>query len=260
MSNATIIVSREGRLAGITLNRPEKRNAMNLEMLEELSTALEQLAADDHISALIINGNGEHFCAGADIAWMQSAGTLTAKENQQDASVLANLLYQLYEFPKPTIALAHGATLGGGMGIISVCDIALAAKNTNFGFPEVRIGLAPSTISPYVLQAIGARKALYYFLTGTRFDAEESKTIGLIHQITDDDALYRAGHALAQTVMQNGPHALSAIKKLVHEVLQQNISVDSIEFTAKHLADLRVTDEAHEGLRAFLEKRSPDWS
>lgn len=260
MSHECIILSREGRLAGITLHRPEKRNAMNSQMLQELSAALKMLAEDENVAVLMINGSGEHFCAGADISWMKSAGTLTADQNRKDAEVLANLLYQLYEFPKPTIALAHGAVLGGGMGIVSACDIALAATSSNFGFPEVKIGLAPSTISPYVLKAIGARKALYYFLTGTRFDAEEAKRVGLIHQVTEEDALYRTGHALAQTLLQNGPQAQIAIKQLVHDVIQQDITNESSKFTAAHLADLRVTEEAKEGLLAFLEKRAPSWS
>lgn len=260
MSYETIIVSKEDKLAGITFNRPEKRNAMNGKMLEELSTALGVLAHDDSISVLMINGNGDHFCAGADISWMKSAGTLTDQENRDDAQVLANLLFQLHKFPKPTIALAHGAVLGGGMGIMSVCDIAIAATDASFGFPEVKIGLAPSTISPYVLKAIGERQALYYFLTGTRFDADKAQKIGLIHQVTEVDELYKSGSDIAQVLMKNGPQALVAIKQLVRQVSQENIDHDIGKFTADHLATLRATDEAHEGLKAFLEKRAPNWS
>jgi methylglutaconyl-CoA hydratase len=260
MNYQYLLVTREKGLAILTFNRPDKRNAMNGEMLKEISQVLTVLARDADVNVLIINGNGEHFCAGADISWMKTIGTLSPDENQEDAEVLANLLYQLYEFPKPTIALAHGAVLGGGMGIVSVCDIALAAKNASFGFPEVKIGIAPSTISPYVIAAIGARAAHYYFLTGVRFDAQEANRIGLIHQITDDTALYQTGHALAKTLLQNGPNALTAVKHLIHSVASEKITTDLGKKTAQHLANLRKSPEAQEGLKAFLEKRAPAWN
>lgn len=260
MSYQYLIVSKEKDLAILTFNRADKRNAMNGDMLKEISSALQVLANDAEVSVLIINGNGEHFCAGADISWMKTVGTFSPEDNQRDAEVLANLLHQLYEFPKPTIALAHGAVLGGGMGIVSVCDIALAAKNSSFGFPEVKIGIAPSTISPYVMTAIGSRAAHYYFLTGVRFDAEEAQRIGLIHQVTDDAALYQTGHALAQTLLQNGPKALIAVKQLIHRVASEKITPELGKMTAQHLANLRMSAEAQEGLMAFLEKRAPTWN
>lgn len=260
MSYQYLMVSKEKDLAILTFNRTDKRNAMNGDMLKEISRALQVLANDAEVSVLIINGNGEHFCAGADISWMKAVGGFSPEENQRDAEVLANLLYQLYEFPKPTIALAHGAVLGGGMGIVSVCDIALAAKNSSFGFPEVKIGIAPSTISPYVITAIGARAAHYYFLTGVRFDAEEAHRIGLIHQVTDDAMLYQTGHALAKTLLQNGPKALMAVKQLIHRVASEKITPELSKLTAQHLANLRMSAEAQEGLKAFLEKRAPTWN
>lgn len=260
MSYKTIKLAKEQGMAILTLNRPEKRNAMNGEMIGELSHALTALHSDNSTSVLLINGSGDHFCAGADISWMKQLGSLSPEENLADAEALANLLYQFHQFPKPIIAAAHGAILGGGMGIISVCDIVLAATNSSFGFPEVKIGLAPSTISPYVLAAIGERNARYYFLTGNRFDVHEAHRIGLVHQVTDEDALFRTSHAMAQTLLQNGPKALIAIKRLVHEVAHERISSGLSEQTAKHLADLRSTPEAIEGLKAFLEKRTPEWN
>jgi methylglutaconyl-CoA hydratase len=255
-----LTVTREKRLATLTLNRPDKRNAMNGDMIREIGDALKLLASDKTVSVLIINGNGEHFCAGADINWMKAVGTFTADENLRDAEVLANMLHQLYEFPKPTIALAHGAVLGGGMGIVSACDIALAAKNSSFGFPEVKMGIAPSTISPYVMRAIGEKAANYYFLTGTRFNAEEAERIGLIKQCVEDDELYQTGQTLAQTLLQNAPNALAAIKQLIHRVAHEKITPELSKITAKHLADIRKADEAQEGLKAFLEKRAPQWN
>lgn len=260
MNYQYLLVTREKGLAILTFNRPDKRNAMNGDMLKEISAAMHELEEDKSVSVVIINGNGEHFCAGADINWMKTVGTFTPEENQRDAEVLANLLHQIYEFPKPTIALAHGAVLGGGMGMLSVCDIALAAKNSSYGFPEVKMGIAPSTISPYVIHAIGPRAAHYYFLTGVRFDASEAHRIGLIHQVTDDAALYQTGHALAQTLLLNAPKALSAVKQLIHRVASEKISPELSIMTAKHLAGLRMSPEAQEGLKAFLEKRAPVWN
>lgn len=259
MKYETLTIKYENHLAILTLNRPEKRNAMNGAMIRELTSAFADFQKNDDVRVVLLTGEGEHFCAGADINWMKEIGKMSASENQQDASLLANLLYQLYQFPKPTIALAHGAVLGGGMGIISVCDIAIAAKTASFGFPEAKIGIAPSTISPYVIAAMGERAAHYYFLTGVRFGADEACRMNLVHQVVEQDALYQTGHALAQTMLQNGPHALAAVKQLIHEVANEKISPQLGQFTAKHLAALRTSNEAQEGLSAFLEKRSPQW-
>lgn len=254
-----LLVKKEKGLAVVTFNRIEKRNAMNGEMIREISTVLRQLAEDESVNVLMINGNGEHFCAGADINWMKAVGTLSAEENQRDAEVLADMLFQLHQFPKPTIALVHGAVLGGGMGITAACDMSLAAQTSSFGFPEVKMGIAPSTISPYVISAIGERASHYYFLTGIRFDAQEAHRIGLVHQIIEDAALYQTGHALAQTLLQNGPQALTAVKQLIRRVSKEKITRELGKITAKHLAELRISPEAQEGLKAFLEKRTPAW-
>lgn len=259
MTYKMIELTKEKGLATVTFNRPEKRNAMNAEMIKELISVLHALAKDNEVNVLIITGNGEHFCAGADISWMKTIGTVSAEDNQRDAEMLADFLYQLYEFPKPTIALAHGAVLGGGLGIVSVCDIAIAAKSASFGFPEAKIGIAPSTISPYVMAAIGERAAHYYFLTGIRFGAEESHRIGLAHQVAEDDALKQTGQTLAQTLLQNSPAALKSIKELIHQVASEKITPELGRYTSRHLAKLRTSPEAQEGLKAFLEKRAPQW-
>jgi methylglutaconyl-CoA hydratase len=253
-----ILVAKADAIATITLNRPDKHNAMHGPLIAELSSALKNIAKDDS-KVLLLNGNGDNFCAGGDIAWMQKIAAASKDENENDAQSLANLLYQLYCFPKPTIVLAHGASLGGGLGLLAAADIAIAANNAMFGLPEVNIGLTPSMISPYLIAAIGERMAQYYFLTGERFTADVAYRIGLIHQVTEKDALLSVGISLAQTILQNGPNALRAAKHLIREVSHEKISERLVQRTAEHLAELRTTPEAQEGLKAFLEKRKPVW-
>jgi methylglutaconyl-CoA hydratase len=251
-------LSQANDIATITLNRPDKRNAMHGPFVAELLTALNQFAHDD-TRVLLVHGNGENFCAGGDIAWMQKMIDASDTDNVQDAQLLADVLYQLHVFPKPTIVLAHGAVLGGGFGLLAAADIAIATKSTMFGLPEVKIGLTPSMISPYVINAIGERMARYYFLTGERFSAEEAFRIGLIHHITNDDALMSVGMSIAQTLLQNSPQALREAKQLIHEIANTQLSGHLTQKTAMHLAKLRKTNEAQEGLKAFLEKRKPRW-
>lgn len=259
MSYEFILVSQSDGIVTLTLNRPEKRNAMNAQVIKELLHALHSISSDDNARILLIASNSEHFCAGADIAWMEKIAAGSYEENYDDAQLIADLMYQLYSFPKPTIVLAQGATLGGGLGLLSACDIAIAAKNTSFGFSEVKIGIVPSTISPYVIAAIGERAAHYYFLTGERFGVEEARRIGLIHQMTENEALLSTGMSVAKILLQNSPHALTAAKQLIRRVTKEKISEELGQKTAEHLANLRMTPEAQEGLRAFLEKRTPSW-
>jgi methylglutaconyl-CoA hydratase len=252
-----ISVATANKVTTNTLNRPQKRNAMNGEMIQALSQHLRALADQPTSQILVFRGEGEHFCAGADIDWMQKIAMANEQENYTDAQSLADLLYQLYIYPKPTIALVHGMVLGGGMGIVAACDIALARGEAQFGFPEVKIGLVPSTISPYILAAIGERAARYYFLTGERFDANEAKKLGLIHQVTDD--LSEASKALTETLAKNGPQALGTVKQLIRHVNAEPLTELLAQKTATHLANLRSTAEAQEGLKSFLEKRKPNW-
>jgi methylglutaconyl-CoA hydratase len=259
MTTDLVIVSESDRIATVTLNRPEKRNAMHGPLIAELQKVLGILAADSS-RILIINGNGENFCAGGDIAWMQQIAAGSEDQNYDDAQSLADLLYQLYTFPKPTLVLAHGATLGGGLGLLAAADIAIASKNASFGLPEVKIGITPSMISPYMISAIGERAAHYYFLTGERFNADVALRIGLIHQVTENEALLSTGMTVAQLILQNSPQALHSAKQLIRRVSKRAITEDLAQKTAEHLAELRATPEAQEGLRAFLEKRTPNWT
>jgi methylglutaconyl-CoA hydratase len=243
----------------LTLNRPEKRNALDGQLISTLHHALTTLAHDTHTRMVIITGNGDHFCAGADISWMEKFAQASYEENKVDAEQLADMLYQLYMFPKPTLVLAHGATLGGGLGLVAAADFSLAAENATFGFPEVKMGLIPAVISPYVIMAMGERAAHYYFLTGIRFHVIEAQRLGLIQQITANDLLIEAGTALAQTLLQNAPEAMGSAKQLIRQVSSVKVSEALVEDTAAQLATRRVSPEAQEGLRAFLEKRTPKW-
>lgn len=259
MAYEFISVAEVDNIVTISLNRPEKRNAMHGPLLQELLSALKQLANEDASRVLMMNGHGDHFCAGGDILWMQKIATSSEDQNYQDAQLLADVLYQLYNFPKPTLVLAKGATLGGGLGLLAAADIAIAAKDATFGLPEVKIGVTPSMISPYVISAIGERAAHFYFLTGERFGTSEAYKMGLIHQVTENDALMSIGITIAKAILQNSPKALHAAKQLIRRVSGKEITTDLAQKTAQHLAELRATPEAQEGLRAFIEKRTPDW-
>lgn len=254
-----IVTTTVNAITMISLNRPEKRNAMHADLIHELHATLTQLEADQQTRVVMINGNGEHFCAGADIAWMQKIALGSYKENYDDAQLIADLMQQLYTYTKPTIVLAHGATMGGGLGLLASCDIALAATNAVFGFSEVKIGLAPSTISPYVIAAIGERMARYYFLTGEKFDAKTAHQIGLVHHIEEADSLVQLGMTIAQNLLQNGPIAMTAVKQLIRHVSKHEINSDLAQKTAEHLAHLRASPEGQEGLRSFVEKRPANW-
>jgi methylglutaconyl-CoA hydratase len=259
MTSQFIVVSSSDGITTIALNRVEKRNAINAELIHELIRALSVIAADGQSRVLLIHGHGDHFCAGADISWLKEMMNAENNKNYQDAYMLADLMYQLYSFPKPTIALAHGATRGGGLGLLATCDIAIATKSATFSFSEVKIGLAASTISPYVIAAMGERAAHYYLLTGEQFSAEEAHRINLIHQISEDEALMSTGITIAKILLQNSPNALIATKQLIRRVSREKISEDLSQKTAEHLVNLSTSREAQEGFKAFLEKRSPRW-
>ena len=257
---AHIIVTHPDKEIGLlTLNRPEKRNALDGVMIHEWITVLQKMAKDKKIRVVILAGNGEHFCAGADIAWMQKMAKSTHVENVQDAMQLAILLKTIYTFPKPIIGLVQGAVMGGGLGVIACCDIVLAADNAVFCFSEAKMGLTPSVISPYVIPVIGERAARYYYLTAEKFAVQQALELKLIQQIVTPVKLSATGLTLARTLLQNSPHALIEAKKLIRYIAAEKFSDKLIQFTAEHLADMRVFDDAKEGLNAFLEKRAPVW-
>lgn len=260
MTYEYINVQVEKKIATVRLNRPDKRNAMHGPMIAELTRALETLAIQEDVIALVIHGKGDHFCAGADIQWMQTVTSGSREQNYDDAQYLADLMYALYSFPKPTIAAVHGAAMGGGLGIIAACDIAVATHDASFAFSEVKIGITPSTISPYVLAAIGERAAHYYFLTGEKFDADTAQRIRLIHQICENNNLLEKVNKITDMLRHNSPHAMKEIKQLLRGIAKEKISDALSQKTAEHLANIRMSPQAKEGLLAFSEKRAPLWN
>lgn len=245
--------------AVITLNRAELHNAFDDTLIAELSDALDQIANNKQVRYVILRANGKHFCAGADMNWMQRMASFSDEENYQDAYQLSMLLHKLNEFPRPVIALAHGAVYGGGLGLIACCDVVVATKNARFCFSEVKLGMIPATISPFVLQAIGARQARRYFLTAETFTADTAKQLGLVHEVVANNALDSHLEELDKTLLQASPVAQTQCKQLIHTVSQQPISEQLLQDTAKQLANVRGSAEAKTGLSAFLNKQKPDW-
>jgi methylglutaconyl-CoA hydratase len=245
--------------ATITLNRPDVRNAFNDEVIFELTKAFHDLGGRADVRCIVLAGNGPAFCAGADLNWMRRMASYTHRENFADAAALAEMLRAIYHCPKPTIARVHGDTYAGGMGLVAACDIAVAAEQAQFCLSEVKLGLIPATISPYVVRAMGARAAHRYFLTAERFGAAEALRIGFVHQVVRASELDRAVAAIADTLIQAGPQAVSLCKQLVHEVAEQEITPELIASTVRSIADIRVSPEGREGIQAFLDKRKPEW-
>jgi methylglutaconyl-CoA hydratase len=252
-------ITQKDFVATVTLNRPEVRNAFNEEMIAGLTAAFHDLGARNDVRCIVLAGNGPAFCAGADLNWMRRMADYTHRENYADAAALADMLRVLYQCPKPTIARVHGDVYAGGAGLVAACDIAVSVDTANYCLSEVKLGLSPATIRPYVIRAMGARAAHRYFLTAERFSAAEALRIGFVHQVVDMAELDAAVAAIAQPLIQAGPQAVSLCKQLVQEVAQHEITPELIGSTVRAIADIRVTDEGREGIRSFLEKRRPAW-
>jgi methylglutaconyl-CoA hydratase len=245
--------------ATVSLNRPEVRNAFNDEVIEELTAVFLELAKRDEVRCIVLAGNGPAFCAGADLNWMKSMAGYTRDENLEDASKLARMLEVVYRCPKPTVARVHGDVYAGGTGLVAVCDMAVSVDTAQFCLSEVKLGLIPATISPYVIRAMGARAAHRYFLTAERFSAAEALRIGFVHEVVQAEALDAAVAAIAQSLVQAGPEAVKACKKLLHDVAGHEISAGLVRRTVEGIADIRVSDEGREGIQSFLGKRKPSW-
>jgi len=245
----------------VTLNRPDRHNAFNPDVIERLSVLFDELRGQDGIRAVLIEGAGKSFSAGADLEWMKAAGDYTHDDNLEDAKALAEMLRLLRELPKPTIALVNGAAVGGGLGLIAACDIAVAVKEAQFRFSEVALGLTPATISPYVIEAIGARWAKALFMTGQPFDAVTAERIGLVHYVVADRAgLAQKSEELVGAIFRAAPGAVAAAKDLVNDVAHKPIDGGLRHDTARRIADRRSSEEGREGLAAFLDKRKPRWA
>ncbi|MNF73137.1 2,3-dehydroadipyl-CoA hydratase [compost metagenome] len=246
-------------VATLWLNRPEKNNAFNAGMIRELILALDAVKAAANVRFLVVRGRGRHFSAGADLAWMQESAQLDYAANLDDARELAEVMYNLYQLKVPTLAVVQGAAFGGALGLISCCDMAIGAVDAQFSLSEVRIGLAPAVISPFVVQAIGERAARRYALTAERFSGERARELGLLAECYPLDDLEEAVSSWTANLLQNSPQAMSATKDLLREVASGALSPSLRRYTESAIARIRVSPEGQEGLRAFLEKRKPSW-
>ena len=255
--NPVTFQHRDG-IAHVCLSRPEKHNAFDDQMVNEMTEIFIMAKNNPDIRILILASKGPNFCAGADLQWMKRMATFSQQENNDDAMALANMLKALNHIPKPTIAQIHGSVYGGGVGLVACCDIAIAADNTQFCLSEVRLGLSPATIAPYVIKAIGARQARRYFLTAEKFSAQKAMALNLVHEVCPADQISHTIDRVTEKLLAGGPQALGIAKQLV-----QNIDCYSTEnlpqMTADIIANQRTSQEAKQGLQSFFDRRKPPW-
>lgn len=250
----------QDKLCLLTLNRVHKSNAFDNKLLSQLHQELEAAIAHPQVRVILIKAHGTHFSAGADIAWMHSMAQLSEAENLKDAEVLGNLMYRLYHSPKPTIAMVQGAAFGGGAGLVAACDLAVAAPCARFCFSEVQLGLIPAVISPYVVEAIGAKNAAMLFMSAEIFNAERAQTLGLVQHCVEEDKLADFTYNYANKIAHNAPGAVQLAKQLVRQVKAKPIDKELMQHTVSLIAKQRVSAEGQKGLAAFLTKNRPDWN
>lgn len=256
-----VIDSTPDGMVFITINRPSKKNAFDAATIAALREAFETLHGADHVRAVFIRGAGGTFSAGADLNWMRDAADWSESDNRDDAMGLADMLKALYDIPALTVALVEGAAMGGGAGIVAACDMAVAVKSATFAFSEVKLGLIPATIAPYVVEAVGARRARALFLTGNPFDADYAAHVGLVDAVVPDvDALHGFIDQITGTLTACAPGAMGEAKRVVHLVANRRIDSGLMDDTARLIARARVSVEGQEGVRAFLDKRKPNWA
>jgi methylglutaconyl-CoA hydratase len=258
MAYSTIRYEKTGAVARITLDRPEVKNAIDEALIADLSAALDAVAKDAAVRVLVLTGAGAVFSAGADLNWMKKVGKYTYDENVKDAMVFAKLMESLYRLPKATVARVNGACMGGGVGLVSACDVAVSESGAKFGLREILLGIAPATISPYVLRKIGEGHAHDLFLTGRTFDAAHARHVGLVNEVVEPAALDAATDEWVNRFLKAGPKALAATKSLINRVSWAQIEQVQ-ELTVRTIAGLRGSDEGQEGFAAFFEKRRPGW-
>lgn len=259
MTNPVITTTDASGVTTITLNRQKKHNAFDDQMVAKLTAALEKTMANPKTRVLVLAAEGTTFSAGADLHWMKRAGQYSYEDNLNDAESLAHLLKTMNEMPLPTIAKVQGPAFGGALGLISCCDISIATTNASFAFSEVKIGLIPATISPYIIEAIGVHKARQYFTTGETFDAKKAAQLGLINEVVEEMQLDDAIAQLIATLLKNSPAAMQAAKQLTRDLGRKPMNDALIKDTCRRIADIRLSKEGQEGLSAFLEKRQPSW-
>ena len=259
MSYKTIEMQVAHGAAVIWLNRPDVRNAFDETMIAELTSAFGEVDADSEVRVVVLAGKGKAFCAGADLNWMKRMAEVDFEENRKDAMTFGAMLGRLRAVKKPTVARLHGAVFAGGMGLAAACDIAVASTDAEFCLSEVRLGLIPATIGPYVLAAIGERAARRYFLTAERFDAAEAYRIGFVQELAPPHELDKMVNGILGHLVQGAPGAQAAAKELIAAVADRPVSAEMMSDMAVRIAAARASDEGREGMRAFLEKRSPSW-
>ncbi|MFN2387920.1 MAG: enoyl-CoA hydratase-related protein [Thermoanaerobaculia bacterium] len=252
-------VAREGPVARVRLARPAVRNAFDETLIAELTRVFLSFVDDAETRVVVLTGDGPIFCAGADVEWMRRAGSFSRTENETDAERMAGMLRAIDTCPRPVIAAAHGAAIGGGVGLLAAADVAFAAEGTVFSLAEVKLGILPSVISPFVIRSIGVRQARRLFLTGTRFDAEEARRIGLVHAVSPADGLEELCRREIEALLSSAPEAVRTAKKLIAEVAGRSPE-EAMPLTVRTIAERRASEEAREGLSAFLEKRPPSWA
>ncbi len=260
MTFETLSLQQEQHLATVTLNRPDVRNAFNETSIAEIAQVFAQLSVDDSVRAVVLAANGPAFCAGADLNWMKKMAAYSHAENHADAAQLANMLRNIYLCNKPVIAKVQGDCYAGGMGLVTACDIIVAQRSVNFCLSEVRLGLIPATISPYVIKAMGEQAARRYFITAERFDAHKALQLGMVHEIAEDAGqLDEITANIVRNLVGNSPNAVLQAKRLVREVAGRSVDDALLADTAQRIADIRASSEGREGVMSFLEKRKPSW-
>ncbi|MCE2482964.1 MAG: enoyl-CoA hydratase/isomerase family protein [Alphaproteobacteria bacterium] len=248
-------------VATVTLNRPEKRNAFNDEVIAEIEAAFTDVGGDDAVRVVVLAANGPSFCGGADVNWLKASVELSERENYDDAFAIARMLRTVDTVPKPTLALVQGAVMGGGAGLVAACDMAVAARGAFFAMSEVRLGLIPAAVSPYVVAAIGVRAARRYFLTAERLDAAEALRLGFVHEVVEDvAALAAARDRIVGQLLACAPGAIAASKDLIRAVGGKIVDEAMMKETAARIARQRTSADGQEGLAAFIERRAPGWA
>lgn len=260
MSNDTVLLEVDARgVARVTLNRPDIHNAFNEDLNARLGEIVDETAERGDVRVVVLTGAGKSFSAGADLNWMKRQGELSQAENEADTMFFGSMLQRLHRHPKPTVALVNGATFGGGTGLVAACDVAIASAAARFSLSEVKLGLIPAVISPYVVRAMGQRNAHRYFLTAEVFDGAEAARVGLVHMAAAAEELEACGERLVEALLQGGPEAHRRTKELIYAVADKPIDEAMVKDTARRIAETRASDEGREGIAAFLEKRAPAW-
>ncbi|MFO1218107.1 MAG: enoyl-CoA hydratase/isomerase family protein [Burkholderiaceae bacterium] len=259
MTTPTLDISRQAGVARVFLNRPDVRNAFNDAVIAELAQAFATLGADASLRAIVLGGHGKAFCAGADLNWMRAMADYSWEQNRADADRLADMLWAVYSCPLPVVGRIQGDCYAGGMGLAAACDVLVAAEGVHFCLSEARLGLLPATIGPYVVRALGEQASRRYFVSAERFSAAEAHRLGFVHELVAPEALDAKVDELVALLVANGPAAVKACKKLVHDVAGQPITAALRDDTARRIADIRASAEGRAGVQAFLQKRSPPW-